>query len=80
MPTVQARVLIERFATFSVLPLRSGTTQFLSMTLKVTVTVAFTSSVVTVQAPLPEQPSPVQPANVERGAGVAVSLTRVPGV
>jgi hypothetical protein len=33
---------------------------------------------VTVQGPMPEQPPPLQPVNVEPVAGVAVSVTEVP--
>ncbi len=32
----------------------------------------------TVQVPVPEQPPPLQPVNVEPAAGVAVSVTEVP--
>ena len=34
--------------------------------------------IVTVQVPVPEQPPPLQPVNVEPAAGVAVSVTAVP--
>ena len=34
--------------------------------------------IVTVQVPVPEQPPPLQPVNVEPAAGVAVSVTTVP--
>ena len=33
---------------------------------------------VTAQVPVPEQPPPLQPANVEPPAGAAVSVTTVP--
>ncbi len=33
----------------------------------------------TTQVPVPEQPPPLQPANVESAAGVAVSVTEVAG-
>src|SRR2546428_13031883 len=46
---------------------------------KVAVTVVAAFSV-TVQAPLPEQPPPVQPVKVEPAAGGAVSVTAVPAV
>src|SRR2546426_805216 len=46
---------------------------------KVAVTVVAAFSV-TVQAPLLEQPPPVQPVKVEPAAGVAVSVTAVPAV
>lgn len=38
----------------------------------------FAASIVVTQVPVPEQPPPDQPANVEVGPGVAVSVTRVP--
>jgi hypothetical protein len=34
--------------------------------------------IVTVQVPVPEQPPPLQPVNVEPAEGVAVSVTEVP--
>ena len=34
--------------------------------------------IVTVQVPVPEQPPPLQPVNVEPAAGAAVSVTAVP--
>src|SRR5829696_1082974 len=37
-----------------------------------------TRSIATSHAPVPEQPSPSQPANVDPDAGVAVSVTSVP--
>src|SRR5215203_7260604 len=37
-------------------------------------------SIATVHVPVPEQPSPSQPANVDPDAGVAVSVTEVPSV
>jgi hypothetical protein len=43
----------------------------------VTDVAAFT---VTVQEPVPEQPPPLQPVNVEPAAGVAVRVTAVPFV
>jgi len=45
--------------------------------LKVAVTVVAAVSV-TVQVPVPEQPPPLQPSNVEPALGVAVSVTPVP--
>ena len=39
---------------------------------------AFAASAVTVHVPVPEQPPPDQPANVEVAAGVAVSVTELP--
>ena len=44
---------------------------------KVAVTVV-AADIVTVHAPVPEQPPPLQPVNVEPAAGVAVSITAVP--
>jgi hypothetical protein len=46
------------------------------LALKVAVTLRATL-IVTVQVPVPEQPSPLQPANVEPAAGVAVRVTTV---
>ena len=44
---------------------------------KVAVTVC-AALIVTVQVPVPEQPPPLQPVNVEPAAGVAVRVTAVP--
>jgi hypothetical protein len=46
-------------------------------TLKVAVT-DVAAFIVTEQVPVPEQPPPLQPANVEPPAGAAVSVTDVP--
>src|SRR5206468_7389252 len=46
-------------------------------TAKVAVTVVAAFSV-TAQAPVPEQPPPLHPVNVDPAAGVAVSVTTVP--
>src|SRR5439155_17705921 len=46
-------------------------------TLKLAVTVVAAVGV-TVQVPVPEQPPPLQPSNVEPALGVAVSVTAVP--
>src|SRR5256885_873549 len=47
--------------------------------LKVAVT-ALASSIVSVQGPVPVQPEPLKPANVDPGAGVADTVTWLPGV
>src|SRR3989441_6769580 len=47
------------------------------MSVNVAVTV-FAALRVTVQAPVPEQPPPLQPVKVEPAAGAAVSVTAVP--
>ena len=44
---------------------------------KVAVTVR-AALIVTLQEPVPEQPPPLQPVNVEPAAGVAVRMTAVP--
>jgi len=44
---------------------------------KVAVTVC-AALIVAVHVPVPEQPPPLQPVNVEPAAGVAVNVTRVP--
>src|SRR6266550_3954752 len=49
----------------------------LTVSAKVAVTVV-AAKTVTVQAPVPEQPPPLQPLKVEPAAAVAVSVTAVP--
>ena len=55
---------------------------FVTVTVAVLVTalkmVAMVASVLTVQAPVPEHPPPLQPANAEPGSALAVNVTAVP--
>ena len=81
LPSVQWCDFSVRLAAFSVLPFSFGTTHFLAggggLALNDAVT-ALAASMVTVQVPVPEQPLPDQPPNVELLSAVAVRVTDVP--
>lgn len=77
LPSEQSWDLIARVAAATVLPFTFGTTHRCGFAANVAVTVV-SASVVTRHAPVPEQPPPSQPVNVEPGSGVAVSVTLVP--
>src|SRR6266511_2062797 len=74
-PTAQCAFLIAALAARSFLPFTLGTTQ---SGLKVAVAEWF-ALIVRVQTPAPRQ-SPVQPAKLEVGDGVALNVTEVPCV
>jgi hypothetical protein len=68
---------MSRFADASVFPFAFGT-RHKTMGANVALTVA-SASIVTWQAPRPEQP-PLHPVNVDPAAAVAISVTTVPPV
>ena len=73
--------MIARLAAESLLPLTLGTTQALGLGLGLRVKVAVTDValfMVTAQVPVPLQPPPDQPLNVEPEPGVAVNETAAP--